>query len=437
MEIGDGGVSNGVIRRIAVNRSGAGLLLVGLVDATGTGLYLAGSALFFTKIVGLSTTQVGLGLSIAGVLGIFGPIPFGRLADRWSPRAVLMMLHLCCAAGFASYVLVDGFVSFLVVAGLLGIAEQSARPMSQALVEQVVGEEHRSAMSARFRVVYNVGYTGGALLAALAIQIGTRSSFLTIMIGDAVSFVLSATLLAFLRLKPPDRTSHSSRGVSPLRLPALRDRWYVATTGVNALMLLHMALLSVGVPLWVSTQTHADDSLVAILLVVNTVMAILLQVRLARGTEKLTGGVTAMRRAGVALALSCACFAAAAYLHSSVVVTAVLLAGIVFLTFGEMWQSAGQWSLSFGLAPTRSRVEYLATFHLGSSAQVAVGPLLMTAGVINNGTAGWAVLAAVFLLTGVAVRPVVSAAAQRPQLVPTESSDTGVPESSTHAPRRP
>ncbi len=431
------GVNNTLLRRLAVNRSGAGLLLVGLVDAAGTGLYLAGSALFFTKIVGLSTMQVGLGLSVAGVLGIFGPIPFGRLADRWSPRAVLMLLHLCCAVGFASYVLVDGFISFLIVAGLLGIAEQSARPLSQALVEQVVGEEHRSAMSARFRVVYNVGYTGGALLAALAIQIGTRSSFLTIMIGDAISFVLSATLLAFLRLKPADRSSRSSGDVSPLRLAALRDRWYAATTGVNALMLLHMALLSVGVPLWITTHTSADDSLVAILLVVNTVMAILLQVRLARGTEKLTGGVTAMRRASVALALSCVCFAAAAYFHSTVVVTAVLLAGIVLLTFGEMFQSAGQWSLSFGLAPTRSRVEYLATFHLGSSVQVAVGPLLMTAGVISNGTAGWAMLAAVFLLAGLTVRPVVAAAARRPQLVDTESSRQMASESNIPDSRRP
>lgn len=341
---------------------------------------------------------------------------------------MLMLLHLCCATGFACYVFVDGFVSFLVVAGLLGIAEQSARPMSQALVEQVVGEEHRSAMSARFRVVYNVGYTCGALLAALAIQIGTRSSFLTIMIGDALSFVLSATLLVFLRVRHADRSARATRGVSPLRLPALRDRWYTAATGVNALLLLHMTLLSVGVPLWITTHTRADKSLVAMLLVVNTVTAILLQVRVARGTEQLAGGVRAMRRAGVALALACACFAAAARFHSVTVVTAVLLIGIILLTFGEMFQSAGQWSLSFGLAPTRSRVEYLATFHLGSSVQVAVGPVLITAGVIGNGTAGWAVLAGVFLLTGAAVRPVVTAAARRPQLVDAESCDIGIPE---------
>ncbi|CAL9432067.1 MFS transporter [Streptomyces sp. enrichment culture] len=415
-----------LIDRFAVNRSGAGLLLVGFIDATGTGLYLAGSALFFTKIVGLSPAQVGFGLSLAGILGILGPIPFGRLADRWGPRPVLMLLHACCAVGFAAYFFVDGLVSFLCVVGLLGIAEQAARPMGQALVELAVGTDRRAEMAARMRVVYNVGYTVGALLAAVALQIGTRTSFLTIMLGDALSFALSATLLAFLKFRPHVRARRTGTGPR-LLFPAIRDHWYAAAAGVNALLMLHMALLSVGVPLWITLHTRAPDSLVAVLLVVNTVLAVLFQVRVARGTEKVTEGARALRRASVVLALCCACFATAAYAESTALTIGVLLVAMVLLTGGELLQSAGQWSLSFGLAPTRSRVEYLATFHLGSSVQVAVGPVLMTVGVIGNGTAGWAALAAVFLLAGLCVRPVVSAAARRPHLRDETPDEDGTP----------
>ncbi|MFJ7073497.1 MFS transporter [Streptomyces sp. NPDC098781] len=403
------------VDRFAVSRSGAGLLFVGFIDAAGTGLYLAGSALFFTKIVGLSPAQVGFGLSLAGFLGIFGPIPFGKLADRWSPRLVLMLLHACCAVGFAAYLFVDGFLSFLCVVGLLGVAEQAARPMSQALVEQAVGTERRAEMAARLRVVYNVGYTVGALLAAVALEIGTRTSFLAIMLGDAVSFALSATLLAFLRFRHVERSPRTGKPSRPL-FPAIRDRWYAAAAGVNALLMLHMALLSVGVPLWITLHTAAPDSLVAILLVVNTVLAVLFQVRVARGTEKVAEGARALRRASVVLALCCVCFAAAGYMESTAATIAVLTLAMILLTGGELLQSAGQWSLSFGLAPTQSRVEYLATFHLGSSVQVAVGPVLMTVGVIGNETVGWAVLASVFLAAGLCVRPVVSKAARRPQL---------------------
>ncbi|KUM76863.1 MFS transporter [Streptomyces griseorubiginosus] len=430
-------MTRALIRKFAVSPSAAGLLAVGLVDAVGSGLYLAGGALFFTMVVGLSTAQVGIGLSVAGVLGILGPIPFGQLADRYSPRPVLVFLHLCCAAGFAAYVLVDDFVSFLVVAGLLGLAEQAARPMVQAILEQVVGAEHRNRMAAKLRVVHNVGYTLGALLAALALHVGTRQSFFTIMVGNAASFVLAAALLLLLRIQPHTRLPRTPAGTTTRkRLPALRDRWYMAAAGINALLLLHMTLLSVGVPLWIATSTHAPDSLIAALLVVNTALAVLLQLRAARGTEKVTAGAVAMRNAGLALALCCLCFASAAYLDSTLSVVSILLGGTVLLTWGELLQSAGQWSLSFGLAPLHSRVEYLATFHLGSSVQTAVGPALVTVGVIAHGWAGWAVLAAVFVLAGLMAQPLASRAARRPQLIGTSPEEIyGSTDSSRFAPR--
>ncbi|WP_405827114.1 MFS transporter [Streptomyces sp. NBC_01176] len=414
---------NGAWPRPMVPPGGTSLLLVGLVDATGTGLYLAGAVLFFTKIVGLNVAQVGTGLSVAGVLGFLAPVPFGRLADGRSPRMVLIGLHLTCAIGFAAYAFVDDFVSFLVVAGLLGVAEQAARPMNQALAEQVVGEEHRTRMSATLRVVYNVGYTGGALLAALAIQTGTRTSFLAVMVGDALSFLLSAILLAFLRVRPGGRPPRAAVGGDGPPFPALRDRWYIAASGVNAVLLLHMTLLSVGVPLWITTRTSAPEWVVAVVLVVNTVLAVLFQVRVARGTEKVSDGAVALRRAGMVLALCCGCFAAAAYVGSVLSALAVILTGTVLLTWGELLQSAGQWSLSFGLAPTRSRVEYLAAFHLGSSVQVAVGPMLVTVGVIANGPAGWAGLAVAFLGAGLLARWVAEKAEGRLQLA-AENPDT-------------
>ena len=42
--------------------------------------------MFFTQIVGLSAAQVGLGLTIAGVVAFFFAVPLGRLADRIGPK---------------------------------------------------------------------------------------------------------------------------------------------------------------------------------------------------------------------------------------------------------------------------------------------------------------------------------------------------------------
>ena len=59
-------------------------------DALGTGTYLAGAVVFFTKALGLTAAQVGLGLSLGAVVGIATTFPIGALADRFGPRRVMI-----------------------------------------------------------------------------------------------------------------------------------------------------------------------------------------------------------------------------------------------------------------------------------------------------------------------------------------------------------
>ena len=72
-------LSSSIIPRAAVGRRFA---VIAMIDSLGTGMYYVGSALFFTRIVGLSVGQVGIGLSAAGIVGFFGVVPIGILADR-------------------------------------------------------------------------------------------------------------------------------------------------------------------------------------------------------------------------------------------------------------------------------------------------------------------------------------------------------------------
>ena len=402
--------------RLGVNAGARTLLTISLIDAIGTGLYLAGSAVFFTRVVGLTAAQVGLGLSLAGLLGLLAQPVIGWSADRWGPRRVLALLNLWRAAGFTAYVFTDSFPMFLAVAALLGIGELSFSPVRQALAERVVGSEHRVGMMARIRVADNVGFSIGALLATLAITSGTRVAFDAIMLGNAVTFVIASGLLPRVALLPVAHAVAAAARRSPLRLRALRDARYGSVAAVNGILALHMVLLLVGVPLWITLHTTAPPALVGLLLVLNTMMAITLQVRVARSSEALAGSVTALRRGGVALALACGLFALAPHGPATALVVAILVLGMVALTAGELLQSAGGWGLSFLLAPAWSRAEYLATFSLGTSMQFVLGPTLVTVGVLENGSLGWVALAGVFLLAAAAVGPLVARAARRPAL---------------------
>lgn len=407
----------------AAAKGGLAFLAIGLIDAIGTGMYLAGSALFFTTVVGLTVAQVGIGLSVAGLLGLAAQPVIGWLADRWTPRKLLVILNVYRAFGFIAYVFADDFLSFLLIAAFLGVGEQAVFPIYQALAEQMAGADGRVAMMARMRVVFNVGFTLGGLLASIAIAVGTRAAFSVIVLGNAASFIVAALLLSRLQLRNPAAPAEQKAKKSPLRLVALRDLRYVAVSGVNGVLVLHMALLGIGVPLWVSEHTSAPKALVGLLLVVNTVLAVVFQVRASAGTENVAGSVRAMHKAAVALVGSCALFALAGFDLPVVAVVAVLVLGLVLLTAGELYQSAGGWGLSYALAPDRSRAEYLATFNLGTSTQFVLGPTIVTVGVIGNGTVGWAVLGAFFLLAGAIVGPLAKAAEKRPSLRPDTQPD--------------
>ena len=61
---------------------------VTLVNTIGNGLLATAVVLYFTRVVGLSGAHVGVGLTIAGALGLLVGVPLGHVADRTGPREV-------------------------------------------------------------------------------------------------------------------------------------------------------------------------------------------------------------------------------------------------------------------------------------------------------------------------------------------------------------
>jgi|1185.fasta_scaffold18658_2 MFS family permease len=382
------------------------LVVVGLVDSTGTGLFIAGSAVFFTRGAGLSITEVGVGLTIAGLCGLLALTPLGMLADRIGPRPAAVLLHFWRGAGMFAYAFVHDFPTFVVVACVVGIPARAVDPINQMYVDRHIGTELRTRVMAAFRVVYNVGFMVGGLLATLVIAIGTRQAFVSIVVGDAATFVIAGILLARVPLladTAPDR--RTVRGWPK----SLRHGWYLAVAGLHAIIVLHIPVLAIGIPLWATLHTEAPPLIVGPLIVMNTILVILLQVPFSRGTETRAGGVRALRLAALSLA-GCAVAIAFADRLDAVGATLLLAVGMVALTFGEVLQVAGGIGVSYDLAPRERQGEYLAVFWLGVAAMYMVGPALITVGVVANGSAGWLGFAALLLVAGVLVRPAAEAA---------------------------
>lgn len=385
------------------------LVFIGLVDAIGTGLYIAGFAVFFTRAAGMSVVEVGVGFTVANACGLVAMTPIGMLADRVGPRAAAILLHYWRGVGFIAFAFVHDFVTFLVVSCFVGIPTRAIDPVSQMYVDRHVGKDLRVRVLAVLRVVYNLGFSIGGLLTTLILVIDTRPAFLAIVVGNGATFLLAGFLLARVPLladEPPDR--RTARGWPR----SLRQGRYLVVTGLNAVLVLNVTVLTMGIPLWVASRTEAPVAIVGPLVVLNTVLVVLLQVRLSRGTETREGGVRALRRAGLAFAGCMALLALSGVLNAVGAVLAVV-AATVLLTFGELWHFGGRLSVSYALAPRDRQGEYLSVFWLGSAAALMVGPLLITAGVVERGPLGWLGLAAVFAATALLIRPAVDAAARQ------------------------
>ncbi|MFG3252414.1 MFS transporter [Streptomyces sp. NPDC048172] len=366
-----------------------------LIEWTGTGLFLAVSTIYFVKVVHLSTSSVGTGLTTGGAVALVAALPVARLAARFGPRAVLSGVMLLRAAATLGYLWVDGWWSFLLVISAVALTEQSSPPLVQAYVGARTPESLRAKVMAVQRTVVNVGISLGGLIAGAALGSGSPDAFRPLLIGGACAYVLVAAVFALARGEAGG-TAVERPGVARL----LKDRPLLGFTAYNALLSLWMPVLNVAFPLWLVTATDVPERHVGVLYAVNTVLCIALQYPLNWFYRTTRRAWFSYGGSALLLAASAVAFAAAA--TSGLGRTGALLAlcgAVVLLSFAELLQVGASWTLSFALAPEEERSAYLVLFNTSRTvANRVAGPVLMTGVVLALGTAGWLVLAGALVL---------------------------------------
>ena len=268
-----------------------------MLSAFGDGVFLTGSAVFFTQIVGLSAAQVGLGLTIAGVVTFAIAVPLGKLSDRFGAKRVWAISSLIEAVLYLAWLGVGGmagFVAVMVAVQLISTASRSAR---NAYRFDVFPREQRVTSNAYFRAARNVGYTLGALLAGVALATNSDDVIRLVPAATAALLLVNATLVARLPTtgastwRRSRRSRPRSRGTG--RSSALRNRGFVLMSVFGGVLGTHQVLLNVVIPLWLVEETDAPRVLLAWLFGTNTVLAVLLQVAAARGVVSVADSLRA------------------------------------------------------------------------------------------------------------------------------------------------
>ena len=399
------------------------------------GMFYAVSALLFTRAMGIPAVTVGIGLTVSGAVGVLTSLGAGYLADR---VGALRLLTLCVVAqglSLASFSVVDGVPAFVAVACLATGARQAGASARSALVARSFTGPSRVEMRARLHVVVNVGIGLGTCVAAAALLVDTAAAYRIAVF--AVGCVTTTGALPLVRLarsteaarrlaEPAASAARKTAGpetaaqgatagsegptvsgpdeaapvAGPGRSP-FRDPQYLVVVGLTSVFAVHFGLQTVGLPLWIASHTEVPSVMISVLLVLNTVLVALFQVRFARGATTVRSAARTMTRACVVLAVACGLYAAAAVGNVALAVTVLLVAALVHAA-AELWGEAGSWTLSFDLADERTAGAYQGLSTMGYAVATMIAPLLVTTTVISHGPAGWAMLAGLFVLVGLA-----------------------------------
>lgn len=399
------------------------LVAVRFAASTGKGVLLSGSVVYFTLHVGLTAQQVGIGLSAAGFAALLSSVVFGLVADRVRRRPLLCLQFVVVAVGFGLYSVVHNEVEFYALVMVISFFDTGMSPTEGAIVASLVPDGERVRLNAMMRSVFNIGFSVGIGIAAVAAT--DRHLLVLIPLGSAVLLGLAAVLVTRL---PPD--GPRKQPVRRARLfGAVRDAPYVLVVALSSVLASHMTLLMVVLPLWTLDRTALPHFVVPLFLVINTVFVILFQVRASKGAETALGAAGTARSAGLWIAAACAAVAVTVYVHHVAVAAVVITAAVLALSVAEITQSASAWGLAFGLSPEHAKAEYLGTFDLHIGTQSTIGPAILSGLVISHGIWGWtaigvAVLAAAWLIVPAARRSAAAMEALAAPVAVVEGAET-------------
>ncbi len=364
-----------------------------LLGTCGFGLVTTAMTLYATRVVHLSPAKTGLGLSIAGLVGLLAAIPMGDFADRHDPRAVVRGAMLIQALAAICYLLVHDFAAFVIVSVIDMLALNANMAADGALLRRVGGED-ASGFRASTQALANLGIAIGVLGCGIAIQIDTANAYRSLFAGNAV-----AILVALMVLRRLPRYQPLPKPPAGPRWGALSDGPFVAYTALGGLMFIQFFVASLLLPLWVVDHTHAPRWTVALVVLVNTALVVLFQVRVSQHVKTLQEGGLALRKAGVLFLVSCSAMGLAAGLPGWAALL-LLVAAIAVHACGELWHTAGSFALDFGLAPQHAQGQYQGLAGIGRGAGQAAAPVLLTGVCLSLGRIGFIGLGVFLCLLG-------------------------------------
>jgi MFS family permease len=366
-----------------------------LVLSVGKGAWYTCWAMFYLRSIGLSPAEFGIGITAAGVVGMLAGMPFGYLADRVGPREVLFGLTLVRGIAIISLALVNGFWAVMAVTCVVVMVERAAPGIRIAVVSGLTTGPERMKAISNCHVMKESGAVVGSVIGGVILFFDTHLAYIAMVV------LVGATNLAFSALlaRVPHVESLRERKVTR-KVLVLRDRPFLVLTALTGVLALNWGVYDSGLPVWLTTHTHAPPWTMGALMVFNGIVIVLLLNRFTTAAATVPSASRLAMVSGVALAASCVVYATTDG-GTGFVVIALLFAGAAVHTVGELFILGAGYGLSVGMTKEEAHGEYQGMYGLGEGTAMMLAPGLLTALLSGWGVGGWLLLGGLFLVAGV------------------------------------
>lgn len=375
-----------------------------LLFALGEGTFMTGSAVFFTRIVGLTPAQVGLGLTLAGVAAFIAAYPMGLLVDRIGPKKCWAISSAGQAAMFAVWPFITDFKGYLAMAVAMEVIGALGGTAHGAYTIDVLPPGERVKSRAYMYSALNVGFTLGSLVGGIALAFESMTLLRMVPWFTAAVFLVNAVNVTRLPKAPHDLKSAQERRVKVAGPGPMKNVGWLAVTFFTGVLWTNQVILNLVIPLWLVDKTDAPWVVLALLFSTNTVMCIFLPMAAASGIKDNATALRAIRLSTVFFIVSCVVTLST---HESVGWLTIVLffLGHITLTGAELYLSAASWTFEAELMDPRRRGEYQGAAELSGTLGRVWAPAAYTFLAMNWGAAGWLIIAGLVTVAAAALHP--------------------------------
>lgn len=385
----------------------ARLLIVAIVatNFVGTGMFLAGGAIYIATSRGFGPGLAGLAISVSGLLALSADVPLGMLADRWGALRLWKAALIVEAIGMAWLVTVQS-LEVLIVALTVGTLGAAASHSAGLSAISWLGVQTGARLRAELRSVVNVATAAGALIASLIL--GTKANQDLLVLLNAGSFLACVPLVYRLEYYLSDNraaTRQNPGQASDLTLPRKRmgvlgDTRFIRFLANHTAFFMVGSILTFGIPLSLANNSALPAYAPGVVLALNMAIVAAFQVSIAKEVGSMPTAGRMARQAAVFCAAGLVGVGASTLLDVTVAAWLAVLLGIVLLTIGEMKAAGSEFWLLYALAPQKYIGEYAGLYGLAQRGANSLGPAIIGSVVVPLGFPGWSLLGAAIVLAG-------------------------------------